>query len=96
MDLVLKLNEQLKETEQELEKALQSKQDEPTTMPQTVIHIISIVVPSTVATSLAPNIPLERALPVTTTRSTSQAAVTSTKQTKDLIKSMEEMKSQET
>ena len=33
MDLVLKLNEQLKETEQEIEKAFQSKQGEPNTIP---------------------------------------------------------------
>ena len=94
MDLVLKLNKQLKETEKELEKSLQSKQGEPTTIPQTVIPIISTAVPSTITTSLAPNIPPAIALPVTTTTSTSEATVTSTKQTDDLIKSMEEMKIQ--
>lgn len=94
MDLVLKLNEQLKETEIELEKPLQSKQGEPTTIPQTVIPIISIAVPSTIATSLAPNIPLATALPVTTIASTSKVAVISTKKIEDLIKSMEEMKIQ--
>jgi len=95
MDLILKLNEQLKETEQELEKALQSKQGEMTTMHQTIIPIISTTVPSTIATSLAPNIPPAIALPIITT-STSEVAATSTKQIEDFVKSVEEMKIQAT
>jgi len=78
MDLVLKLNEQLKETEQELEKYLQYKQGESTTMPQTVVPIVSTTVPSTIASALAPNVPLTTTLPITTTTSTSEATTTST------------------
>lgn len=58
MDLVLKLNEQLKETEQELEKTLQNRQSESTTQPQNVVPMVSTTVPSTLATTLAPNVPL--------------------------------------
>ena len=57
--------------------------------------MVSRVVPSTIATSLAPNIPPATTLPVKTP-STSEAVVTSTKQTEDLINSMEEMKIQAT
>ena len=67
MDLVLNLNEQLKETEQELEKVVQSRQSESTMQPQTVVPIVSTVVPSTLETVLAPNIPLTTAAPIETT-----------------------------
>ena len=65
-------------------------------MPQIVIPMVSIEVPSNIATYLAPKIPPAIALPVTTTTSTSEAAVTSTRQIEDLIKSTEEMKIQVT
>lgn len=94
MDLIFKLNEQLKETEKELGKALQSKQGELTTIPQIVTPMVSTVVPSTIATSLAPNIPLATTLPTIIITSTSEVVVTSKKQIEDLIKSMEEMKIQ--
>lgn len=51
--------------------------------------------PSTITPALAPNIPLATAQIVTTPTCTSEVAVDSTKQTEDLIKSMEEMKIQE-
>lgn len=58
MDLVLKLNEQPKETEQELEKTLKDKQGESTTLPPNVILVVSTAAPSTLGTALAPNVPL--------------------------------------
>lgn len=58
LDLVLKLNEQLKETEQELEKSLQSRQSESTSQLQNVVPVVSTAVPSILATALAPNVPL--------------------------------------
>jgi len=67
MDLVLKLNDQLKETKKELDNLIQSRQSELATTPQTVIPIVSTTVPSTLATSLAPTDPLATAMPVTGT-----------------------------
>jgi len=64
MDLVLKLNNQLEETEQELEKAIQSKQSELATTPQAVIPTVSTAIPSTMAASLALALPLVTALPI--------------------------------
>jgi len=63
-------------------------------MPQTVVPIVSTVVPSTIAAALAPNVPLTTNLSVTA--GTSETIATSTQQTEDLIKSMEEMKIQAT
>ena len=57
-------------------------------MPQTAIPIVSTAVPSTIVASLVPNVPLRAGTFETTT--------TSTQQTEDLIKSMEEMKIQAT
>lgn len=57
MDLLLKLNERLNETEQALEKALKDKHGESTSQPPEVIPIVSIAVPSTLGTVLAPNLP---------------------------------------
>jgi len=94
MDLVLKLNEQLKEIEREFENAIQSRQSELATTPPTVIPTISTVVPSTLAASLAPTLP-----PVTTllvakaipTIGTSTNAWTTTEKTYEVIKTMEQM-----
>lgn len=61
MDIVLKLNDQLKEIENELEKAIQSRQSELAIAPQIVIPTFSIAIPSTLAASLEPTLP-----PVTT------------------------------
>lgn len=99
MDLVLKLNEQLKETEKELDNLIQSKQSELATPPQTVIPIVSIIVPSTLATALAPTIPLATTFPVTSTSvgtGTSTSTGTPTKKIVELIKAMEEMSIQAT
>jgi len=58
MDLLLKLNEILNDTEQTLEKALKDRQGESTSQPPDVIPIVSIAVPSTLGTTLAPNTPV--------------------------------------
>jgi len=64
-------------------------------LPPTVTPIISTAVPSTITPALAPNIPLAIAQIVTTPTCISEAAADSTKQTEDLIKSMEETKSKQ-
>jgi len=92
MDLVLKLNEQLKDTEQELQKPLQSRQSESNSQPQNVVRVVSIAVPSTLVTSLAPNFPLATVETIEVT-GTSQVG-TSSQITEELIKSIEEMKLQ--
>ena len=94
MDLVLKPNEQLKETEKELDNLIQSKQSELATTPQNVIPTISIAMPSTLAVALAPTILLEPALPVTGTSVGTRASKSTkmpTEKTVELIKAMEEM-----
>lgn len=93
MDLVLKLNEQLKEIEKELDKLIQFKQSELATTPQTVIPTISTIVPSTLAASLAPIVPPATAMPI---KSTSTSASTSMEKTSELVKAMEEMTIQAT
>jgi len=66
MDLVLKLNDQLKEIEKELDALIQLKQEDMATSLTNVIPTVSTVMPSTLATSLAPTAPLATALPTTT------------------------------
>ena len=88
IDLVLKLNDQLKETEKELDNLIQSRQNELATTPQTVIPTVSKAVPSTLAASLAPTVPPATAMPVI---GTSTNAGKSTKKIAELVKTMEEM-----
>ena len=94
VDFVLKLNEQLKDIEQELEKSLKSRQSESTTQPQNVIPMVSTAIPSTLATALAPNVPLVTAEVIIGTSTGTEPAGTSGLSTEELIKSMEEMKLQ--
>lgn len=94
MDLVLQLSEHLRETEQELEKSLKSKQEESTSHPRNVIPVVSTTVPSTLATALAPNVPLAIAEVVTVIGTGMAPAGTSSLSIDELIKSMEEMKLQ--
>lgn len=96
MYLVLKLNEQLKEIEQELEKTLQNRQSESTTEPQNVVPGVTTMVPSTLETVLALNVPLATAATIEKTGIGTSQAGTSNQSTKELIKSMEEMKLQVT
>lgn len=94
MDLVLKLNDQLKETEKELETLIHLKQSDLATNSIAIIPTLSTIVPSTLAASLAPTAPLATALPITIESTTS--AGTSTKKATELIKVMEEMSIQAT
>lgn len=72
MDLVLQLNDQLKEMEKELDNLIQLKQASLETAPATVIPTVTIVVPSTLAASLAPTTPMATTLlaPTTSTSKT--------------------------
>ena len=65
MDLVLKVNDQLKEIENELDTLIQLKQSDLATNSKYVIPIVSIIDPSTLAASLAPTAPPATTLPVT-------------------------------
>jgi len=94
MDLVLKLNDQLKETKKEFDNLMQSKQSEMASTPQTVIPTVSIVVPSTLASSLAPTLPSVTTFLVTSTSTgigTSTNTEIPTEEIAKLIKAMEEM-----
>lgn len=89
MYLVLKLNDQLKETKRELDTLTQSKKNDMATTSTNVIPTISTTVPSTVVASLAPITPPAITLPVTT-KSTRTIGAQGEK-AKKLVKSMEEM-----
>lgn len=93
MDLVLKLNDQLKETEKELDILIQSKQSDLETTSTTAIPTVTTVVLSTLAASLVPIAPLATKLPITTESTT---VGTSTEKTTELVKAMEEMSIQVT
>lgn len=64
MDLVLKLNDQLKEIEKELDTLIQSKHSELATTSIAAIPTATTTVPSTLAASLVPTAPLATTLPV--------------------------------
>lgn len=89
MDLVLKLNDQLKETEKELDASIQLKQADVASSSKNVIHTVSMVVPYTLATSLAPTTPLATALPATIEPTSATGA--SREKVVELLKAMEEM-----
>ena len=89
MDLVLKLNDQLKETENELDALIQLKQENVATSSTNVIPTVSRAVRSTLAASLAPTTPVAIALLITT-ESTSAVGASGEKVV-ELIKSMEEI-----
>jgi len=98
MDLLLKLNERLNETEQELEKSLKDKQGESTSQPLNVIPVVSTTVPSTLGTTSTPNI---LAVTIEVVTGTETVAIAGTTQesttnlsTEELIKLMEDMKLQ--
>jgi len=97
MDLLLKLNERSNDTEKALEKALKEKQGELTSQPPEVIPIISTTVPSTLGTTLSPNVPAATAKAITGTSTTRTTSGSSTNMsTEELIKAMEELKLQVT
>jgi len=89
MDLVLKLNDQLKEIEKDLDALVQLKKSDMVTTPKEVIPTVSKTVPSTLVTSLAPNAPPATTLPVTV-ESTTIIGVEGEKAV-ELVKDMEQM-----
>jgi len=94
MELVLKLNGQLKETEKELDTLIQSKQSDLATTSRTIIPTVSTMVPSTLVASLAPTAPPTIALPVTAEYSATTC--TQGEKAAELVKAMEEMSIQAT
>jgi len=73
MDLLMKLNERLTDTEKALEKALKEKQGESTSQPPEIIPTISAAAPSTLGTALAPNLPASTAEVIIGTLATTTA-----------------------
>ena len=74
MDLVVQLNDQLREIEKELDSLIQLKQSDIATTSTNVIPTVSIVVPSTLAASLAPTAPPTTTWPVTAESTTAEGA----------------------
>lgn len=91
MDLVLQLNDQLKEMEKELYSLMLLKQYSLDNFPITVIPIVTTVVPSTLATSLSPTTPMATTLPTTTSAIGSIATGSTRDEANMLVKEMEEM-----
>ena len=100
MDLVLQLNDQLKEMEKELDNLIQLKQASLEIATTTAIPTVTIVVPSTLAASLAPTAPLATALPTATASTSAIGSTTATAQPSDeaskMVKEMEDMSIQTT
>ena len=98
MDLLLKLNEQLDDTAQTLEKALKDKQGESTSQPPNVIPVVSTAVPSTLGAALAQNVLAVTVEAITDTATIGTTGVaqgsTTNLSTEELIKSMEDLKLQ--
>lgn len=94
MDLVLQLNDQLKEMEKELNSLIQVKQASMETTPTNVIPTVTTAVPSTLAASLPPTTPMATTLPAST-MSTSATGSTGDEASK-LVKAMEDMSIQTT
>ncbi len=94
MDLVLQLNDQLKEMEKELESLIQLKQASIDSAPPTVIPIVTTVVHSTLAAALAPTGPMATALSVstlTTLATTSTSTCTIREEANRLVKALEDV-----
>ena len=90
MDLLMRMNERLSETEQELEKAIREKQGESTSQPSQIAPTITTA-PPTVTTTVPPTGPASTAGTLATTTT---AGSSTTMTTKELIKIMEELKLQ--
>ena len=93
MDLFLKLDDQLRETEKELDDLIQLKQSDLDTTYKDVIPTVSIAIPSILAASLTPITPPATTLPVTTESTTTGA---SGEKAAELVKAMEHMSIQAT
>lgn len=94
MDLVLQLNDQLKEMEKELDSLVQLKQASLDNAPATIIPTVTTVVPSTLVASLAPTAPMTTTLPACTPTisATGSTTIGSTNdESNKLFKAMEEI-----
>jgi len=89
MDLVLKLNDQLREIEKELETLIQLKQSDIATTSANVIPIVSTAFPSIMATSLAPIAPMPTTQLVSI--DSTSAAGASREEVAKLVRAMDEM-----
>jgi len=95
MDLLMRLNERLTDTEQALEKVLKEKQGESTSQPPEEFPTVTTVVPSTTGLALAPNVPVATTQVITgTTLAGAAPGISTSMTTEELIKAMEEMKLQ--
>ena len=93
MDLLMKLNERLTDTEQALEKALKEKQGESTSHPPEEIPAVTTA-PSTLITALPPTVQASTAEIITGTLAIAVAPGSSNTSTEELIRAMEELKLQ--
>jgi len=95
MDLVIQLNDELKEKEKELDNVIQLKQVSLETATTTIIRTITTTVPSTLAVSLAPTSALATTLPDERESTSATSSTTATTQPSDeaskLVKAMEDM-----
>lgn len=95
MNLILQLTAQTKEMENEMDNLVQEKKDRATEVLVTVIPVVTIVVPSTLAESLAPIVPMATTLPVTSSTTSTMESSTTIAQHIDeaskLVKAMQDM-----
>jgi len=96
MELLMKLNERLTDTEQALDTTLKEKQGESTSQPPEVILVVTTA-PSIVVATLPPTVPaatIEITIGTSTTATTTTLGSSTTMTTEELIKVMEELKLQ--
>jgi len=89
MELLIKMNERLAETEKALEEALQGKQGELASQPSQIAPIITTA-PSTITIAVPPTVPAS----TSPSTSTIAAGSSTTMSTEELIKAMEDLKLQ--
>jgi len=90
MDIVLKLNDQLRSTDKELDALIQLKKGEVGTTSKTVIPTVTTEVPSTLVATLAPKTTIGTTFPITTTTYTTIVGTTIDEAAK-LFHAMEEI-----
>ena len=95
MDLILQLNDQVKEMEKELDNLIQLKHASLETTTAIAIPTVIAAIPCTLATSLAPTAPLATTLIAATTSTSATGSTTTAAQPSDearkLVKAMEDM-----
>ena len=96
MDLVLQLNDQLKEMGKELDSLIQLKKDSLENAPTTIIPTATTVVPSTLAESLAPIPLMATTLPASTSATGSTTSAQPGDEASRLVKAMKDMSIQTT